>query len=139
MLRLPANGVDVAALKPYLTGERARLSKAGAFVVLDLWSEDDERGGEEEGFGGAKLAATCSQPLRSLPPERIDAFNRQHGRDRKAHSFQPPGALSAQLPSALQFMTYFGDISHAPPSRGSEDSHGIAQREHAGRDAGRAR
>src|SRR5215471_20398811 len=31
MLRLPVRSVDVAALKPYFTGRRTKLMKAGAF------------------------------------------------------------------------------------------------------------
>jgi hypothetical protein len=63
MLRLPARSVDVAALKPYFTDDRAKLTKAGAFVVLDFWSDDEERGDEEEWFEGGRLAALT--PLRA--------------------------------------------------------------------------
>jgi len=62
MLRFPARSVDVAALKPYFIGDRAKLTKAGAFVVLDFWSDDEERGDEEEWFEGGRLAALT--PLR---------------------------------------------------------------------------
>jgi hypothetical protein len=63
MLRLPARSVDVPALKPYFTGHRAKLTRAGAFVVLDFWSDDDERGDEEEWLKDGRLAALT--PLRA--------------------------------------------------------------------------
>jgi hypothetical protein len=63
MLRLPGRSVDVAALKPYFTGHRAKLTKTGAFVVLDFWSDDEARGDEEEWIEGGRLAALI--PLRS--------------------------------------------------------------------------
>lgn len=63
MLRLPARSVDTAALKPYFTTPRAKLSKTGAFVVLDFWSDDEERGDDEQWFEGGRLAALT--PLRS--------------------------------------------------------------------------
>jgi len=63
MLRLPVRSVDVAALKPYFTGRRTKLMKAGAFVVLDFWSDDEERRDEEEWLEGGRLAALT--PLRA--------------------------------------------------------------------------
>jgi hypothetical protein len=63
MLRLPARAVDVAALKPYFTGRRAKLTQVGAFVLLDFWSDDDEPGDEEEWLEGGRLAALT--PLRT--------------------------------------------------------------------------
>lgn len=63
MLRLPARSVDVSALKPYFTGHRAKLTKAGAFVVLDFWSDDEERDDEGDWFEGSRLGALT--PLRA--------------------------------------------------------------------------
>ncbi|HVJ95129.1 MAG TPA: hypothetical protein VM580_35370 [Labilithrix sp.] len=40
-----------------------RRRRAGAFVVLDLWSDDEERGDEEEWFEGGRLATLT--PLRA--------------------------------------------------------------------------
>jgi hypothetical protein len=63
MLRLPVLSVDVVALKRYFTGHRTKLTKAGAFVVLDFWSDDEERDDDEELFEGGRLAALT--PLRA--------------------------------------------------------------------------
>jgi len=63
MLRLPAGRVNVSALKPYFPGHHARLKKSGGFVVLDLWSNDEEAE-EEEVFEGGRLAALT--PVRAL-------------------------------------------------------------------------
>jgi len=63
MLRLPARSVDVGALKPYFVGHRTKLTKAGAFVVLDFWSDDEERDDDAEWFEGGRLAALT--PLRA--------------------------------------------------------------------------
>lgn len=63
MLRLPARSVDTAALKPYFTSHGARLSKSGAFVVLDLWSDDEERRDDDEWVEDGRLETLT--PLRS--------------------------------------------------------------------------
>lgn len=63
MLRLPARSVDLAALKPYFTPHCATLTRAGAFVILDFWSDDEERADDEEWFEGGRLAALT--PLRA--------------------------------------------------------------------------
>jgi hypothetical protein len=63
MLRLPADRVAVSELKPYFQGDRASLSKAGGFITLDFWS-DEEALDEEEWFEGGRLAALT--PIRSM-------------------------------------------------------------------------
>jgi hypothetical protein len=74
MLRLPARGVDVAALKPYFTGHRAKLTKVGAFVVLDFWSDDEERDDDEEWFEGGRLAALTPLRARILQGDSSAAY-----------------------------------------------------------------
>jgi hypothetical protein len=64
MLRLPAGRVTVSGLKPYFPGHHARLKKSGGFVVLDLWSNDEEEPEEEQVFERGRLAALT--PIRAL-------------------------------------------------------------------------
>jgi hypothetical protein len=63
MLRLPAERVDVPRLKPYFISRHANLTRAGKFVILDFWSEDENQD-EAEWIGGGRLAALI--PIRSL-------------------------------------------------------------------------
>jgi hypothetical protein len=74
MLRLPARSVDVAALKPYFTGHRAKLTKVGAFVILDFWSDDEERDDDEDWFEGGRLAALTPLRARILQGDSSAAY-----------------------------------------------------------------
>ncbi|MGH9459971.1 MAG: hypothetical protein ACRD1X_02045, partial [Vicinamibacteria bacterium] len=54
MVRLPAEGVDLAGLKPYFCRGRTRLTRSGDFVVLDFRSHDDRN--DEDWSEGPGLA-----------------------------------------------------------------------------------
>mgnify|MGYP000204832918 CR=1 FL=1 len=63
MMRLPKSRVDRKAWKPYfVTGSDATMRVAGAFVVLDLSSSDEDSDGDESEQAGSLAALT---PLRA--------------------------------------------------------------------------
>lgn len=63
MMRMPASQVEFAKLKPNLTGEGARVSKAGKYVVAEFWADDEEQRDEDPSDSGqlAELAPLRSQ------------------------------------------------------------------------------
>jgi hypothetical protein len=107
MLRLPGRSVDVAVLKPYFTGDRAKLTKAGAFVVLDFWSDDEERGDEEDWFEGGRLAALTPLRAQILQGDLSAAYVAWLGgvqsrdvKDGVREPLVPPGLSNAAAPVA---------------------------------------
>jgi hypothetical protein len=104
MLRLPAQGVDVLALKVYFTGHRTKLTRAGAFVLIDLWSDDEDRGDEEDWFEGGRLAALTPLRAQILQGDVSAAYiawlsSLQSG-DVKDHVCEPPVPPGLANPAA---------------------------------------
>lgn len=74
MIRGPATQIDFAALKPYFSGFGAKASKAGRYVVLEFWADEDDEPLEDDFSDSGRLVElvplrgqVLQRDLRSLP------------------------------------------------------------------------
>jgi hypothetical protein len=131
MLRVPAESVDVRALKPCFKGPLATLTQAGRYIVLDLQS-DDKNPQEEVSFEGGRLAGLIPLRAQLLQGDRRLAYvawlgNVQAG-GAKGGEREPPvppglGALPAPLASLVEFLRVDPDLlAAASEASGAEAS-----------------
>jgi len=131
MLRLPAGRVTVSGLKPYFPGHHARLKKAGGFVILDLWSNDEEEPEDEEVFEGGRLAALT--PVRSLllqgdlRPAYLAWLGSAHAGDVAGNEREPPVPEGlSHLPAPLASLVEVLRIDRALLAAAAEASNALS-------------
>jgi hypothetical protein len=137
MLRVPAESVDVRALKPCFKGPLATLTQVGRYVVLDLQSDDEDLEAEVS-FEGGRLAGLIPLRTQLLQGDRRLAYvawlgNVQAGAA-KGGEREPPvplglGALPAPLASLVEFLRIDPDLlAAASEASGAEASDAKALR-----------
>ncbi len=110
-LRLPADLVDLEALKPYCASDQTSVECCGKHILVDIWSETDDHEGWVEGDGWmASLAPVRDEILRGdLRGSYLAWLLAVQNRELDAEDTEPPvppglGKLSVPLQNLAQYL-----------------------------------